>query len=139
MNNDLLDDDMDWDIEKDDDDHLNFSKKETEVVMIKTFNSEDQAHLFAVTLQNEGIDAQVVGSTTAAMTPFAYGNVRLFVAASQATEASELIKKLEAEDAVHANPRGYSSRILAMIVGGLFVLGFLLKNIIAVISGFLLN
>ena len=48
MNNDLLDDDMDWDIEKDDDDHLNFSKKETEVVMIKTFNSEDQAHLFAV-------------------------------------------------------------------------------------------
>ena len=139
MNNDLLDDDVNWNLDKDDDDHLNFPEKETEVVMIKTFNSEDQANLFAVTLQNEGIDAQVVGSTTAAMTPFAYGNVRLFVAASQATEASEFIKKLEAEDAVHANPRGYSSRILVMIIGSLFVLGFLLKNIIAVISGLLLN
>ena len=96
---------------------------ENEVVMLKTFNTEEQAYICAASLKNEGIDAHVITSVTGQMTPFAYGMVRLYVAESQVEEASAILQRFEAENAVYENPQLSSGRILMIIIAGLFILG----------------
>ena len=60
------------------------------------------------------------------MTPFAYGNVRLFVAESQMEDALALMKQIEGEKQVYNNPRLSSGVILMAIVAALFVIGLLI-------------
>lgn len=96
---------------------------ENEVVMLKTFNTEEQAYICAASLKNEGIHAHVITSVTGQMTPFAYGMVRLYVAESQVEEASAILQRFEAENAVYENPQLSAGRILMIIIAGLFILG----------------
>jgi hypothetical protein len=136
MKRDLLDDDWDWDENdfiEDEDDYD--SDEEPEVIMVKTFNSENQAHIYAAALGNEGINAQVVGNTTSAMTPFDYGNVRLYVASSQSQKAVAFIKQLDAENALREKPEISAAAILAIIVVALFVLSILFRMIQMVVRG----
>lgn len=96
------------------------------VMMIKTFNTEEEAQVCAASLKNEGIDAHVISSTTSGMTPFAYGNIRLFVAVSQEEEAHKIIQRLAAEKAVFSNPQDSAVHILVMIAIGLIIISVLL-------------
>jgi ABC-type methionine transport system ATPase subunit len=126
MSREILDD-MDWKNEESEEnraEHLPYS--EQEVVMLKTFNTEEQAHICAVVLKNEGIDAHVITSATGQMTPFAYGMVRLYVAESQVDDATTIIKRTEAQDAVYENPQLSSSRILMVILVGLLAIGLII-------------
>jgi hypothetical protein len=90
----LLDDDLDWDAfwSPEDDDQTPTERQP--VRMLQTFNTEEQAQLVAAQLRAVGIPAHVVTATTSGMTPFAYGNVRLFVAESQATAAAEVLAQV---------------------------------------------
>jgi Putative prokaryotic signal transducing protein len=125
MKKDILDDDWEW--ENDDDlEETQDLEDDIEVVMIKTFNSENQAHIYAAALNNEGINAQVVGNITGVMTPFDYGNVRLYVAESQSQEALNIIKQLDAENALKEKPLLSAAAILAIIIVGIFVIGALI-------------
>jgi hypothetical protein len=119
--------DIDWDNEEPEDEgakHLSYN--EDEVVMLKTFNTEEQAHISAAALKNEGIDAHVITSVTGQMTPFAYGMVRLFVAESQVEEAAAILKRTEAEESVYENPKLSSSRILMIIAVGILAIALIL-------------
>ena len=125
MNNDILDK-LDWEDEDDRyqdniDDHI-----ENSVIMIKSFNTEQEAQVCAVVLKNEGIEAQVIASSTGGMTPFAYGNIRLFVAASQEEEAHNIIKRLDAEKEVYDNTSVSAQRILGVMIVALIFIGFII-------------
>ena len=125
MNNDILDK-LDW---EDEDDHYQDNidgNAENTVIMLKSFNTEQEAQVCAVILQNEGIEAQVITSSTGGMTPFAYGNIRLFVAASQEEEAHRLIKRLDAEKEIFDNPNVSAQRILGFMIVGLIMIGFII-------------
>jgi hypothetical protein len=125
-NKDLLDDNLDWDAEMD-----NWTEEAdaepTPVTMLHTFNSEQEAYVAVALLEGEGIVGRVVSSTTGGMTPFAYGNVRLFVAASQAADAAKVLRKMTGKDVVEKQPETSSMYILMMIVGGLFVMGLIIR------------
>ncbi len=125
-NKDLLDDDLDWDAEID-----NWTDKDntehTPVTMIQTFNTEQEADVAAAILAGEGIVGRVVASITGPMTPFAYGNVRLFVASSQAEEATKVLRKMTGKEAVDAPPPVSSSQILTVVVVGIFIIGFVIR------------
>ena len=125
---DLLDDNLDWDAEingwADNDAENNHTP--TPVTMIQTFNTEQEAYLAAAMLQGEGIDGRVVSAITGGMTPFSYGNVRLFVATSQAAEAAVILRKLSGQQAVYDAPQTSSMQILLIIVIGLFVMGLII-------------
>jgi ABC-type methionine transport system ATPase subunit len=126
MSKDILDD-MDWENEHpEDNEELLSTHHEEEVVMLKTFNTEEQAHICAASLKNEGIDAHVITSVTGQMTPFAYGMVRLYVAESQVEEAAAHIKKTEAERAVYENPSMSSTRILMIVMVGIFAIALII-------------
>ena len=47
----------------------------------------------------------------------------LYVAESQVEEASAILQRFEAENAVYENPQLSSGRILMIIIAGLFILG----------------
>jgi hypothetical protein len=64
MDKNLLDDNLEWENEGDENNHLYYTNQEAEVVMIRTFNVEEQAYLCAARLKDSGIDAHVVGSAT---------------------------------------------------------------------------
>ena len=105
MSKEILDD-IDWGNEEPEEEGAQYlAYNEDEVVMLKTFNTEEQAHICAASLKNEGVDAHVITSVTGQLTPFAYGMVRLFVAESQVEEATAILKRYEAEEAVYENPR----------------------------------
>ena len=129
---DLLDDNLDWDAEingwadNDTDSDAENDHTPTPVTMIQTFNTEQEAYLAAAMLQGEGIDGRVVSAITGGMTPFSYGNVRLFVATSQAAEAAVILRKLSGQQAVYDDPKTSSTQILLIIVIGLFVIGLVL-------------
>ena len=125
---DLLDDNLDWDAEINSwtDSDAENDPTPTPVTMIQTFNTEQEAYLAAAMLQGEGIDGRVVSAITGAMTPFAYGNVRLFVATSQAAEAAVILHKLSGQQAVYDAPQTSSMQILLIIVIGIFVIGLIL-------------
>jgi hypothetical protein len=132
MDKNLLDDNLEWENEGDENDHLYYSNHEAEVVMIRTFNVEEQAYLCAARLKDSGIDAHVVGSATSQMTPFAYGNLRLFVAEAQALEAQKILAEMDARNEVFAQPSLSSTRIVMILVGGIIVTSI----IIAVLQNF---
>lgn len=125
---DLLDDNLDWDAEINSwaDKTADNDDEPTPVTMIQTFNSEQEAYLAAAMLQGEGIDGRVVSAITGALTPFAYGNVRLFVATSQAAAAAVILRKLSGQQAVYDTLKTSSTQILMIIVVGIFVMGLIL-------------
>ncbi len=125
-NKDLLDDNLDWDAEMD-----NWTEEAraepTPVTMLQTFNTEQEAYVAVALLEGEGIVGRVVSSTTGGMTPFAYGNVRLFVTASQAAEAATILRKMTGKDLEEQRPEPSATYILMLIVGGLFVMGLIIR------------
>jgi hypothetical protein len=133
MNNNLLDDNLDWENEEGENTSLFYTSDESEVVMIRTFNVEEQAYLCAARLKDSGIDAHVVGSATSQMTPFAYGNLRLYVADAQAFEAQQILTEMDARNDVLAQPSLSSTRIVMILVGGIMATSI----IIAVLQYFL--
>jgi hypothetical protein len=121
MNSNLLDDNIEWENEGPENASLFYTNDESEVVMIRTFNVEEQAYLCAARLKDSGIDAHVVGSATSQMTPFAYGNLRLYVAEAQALEAQKILAEMDARNDVLAQPNLSSTRIVMILVGGIMV------------------
>ena len=125
MSREILDD-LDWENEEPEE---NPQEQKTlidsEVMMLKTFNTEDEAQICAATLRSAGVDAHVVASMTGQMTPFAYGNVRLFIAESQMEEALAILKQNEAENQVYENPKLSAGRILMIIIAVLFCFGLI--------------
>jgi hypothetical protein len=132
MDKNLLDDNLEWENEGDENNHLYYTNQEAEVVMIRTFNVEEQAYLCAARLKDSGIDAHVVGSATSQMTPFAYGNLRLFVAEAQALEAQKILAEMDARNEVFAQPSLSSTRIVMILVGGIIITSI----IIAILQNF---
>jgi hypothetical protein len=53
------------------------------------------------------------------MTPFAYGNLRLYVADAQALEAQQILAEMDARNDVLAQPSLSSTRIVMILVGGI--------------------
>jgi ABC-type methionine transport system ATPase subunit len=126
MSKDILDN-IDWENEHpEENEESHSSHHEEEVVMLKTFNTEEQAHICAASLKNEGIDAHVITSVTGQLTPFAYGMVRLYVAESQVEEAAASIKRTEAEQEVYDNPSMSSTRILMIVMVGIFAIALII-------------
>jgi hypothetical protein len=117
-------DDFDWQKGDNTDESLTTPRDESSVVMLKSFTTEEEAQVCAAALKSEGIDAHVITSTTGVMTPFAYGNIRLFVAESQEEEALIIIRRLDAISDVYDNPKVSSERIFAIIAIGIFIIGF---------------
>jgi hypothetical protein len=126
MNNNLLDDNLDWENEEGKNASLFYTSDESEVVMIRTFNVEEQAYLCAARLKDSGIDAHVVGSATSQMTPFAYGNLRLYVADAQAFEAQQILTEMDARNDVLAQPSLSSTRIVMILVGGIMAMSIII-------------
>jgi Putative prokaryotic signal transducing protein len=124
-NKDLLDDNLDWDAEMGDWTEEPEAEP-TPVTMLQTFNTEQEADVAVALLEGEGIIGRVVSSITGGMTPFAYGNVRLFVAASQAEEAAKILRKMTGQDSVEERPEVSATQILTIIVIGLFIMGLIL-------------
>jgi hypothetical protein len=124
-NKDLLDDNLDWDAEM-----TNWTEEvdaePTPVTMLQTFNTEQEAYVAVALLEGEGIVGRVVSSITGGMTPFAYGNVRLFVAASQAEEAAKVLRKMTGQDSAEKHSSVSATQILMVIIIGLFIMGLVL-------------
>jgi hypothetical protein len=121
-NKDLLDDNLDWDSEMDNWTEEAHSEP-TPVTMIQTFNTEQEADVAVALLEGEGIIGRVVSSITGGMTPFAYGNVRLFVAASQAQHAAKVLRKMTGQDTIQKYSKVSATQILMVIIVGLFIMG----------------
>jgi hypothetical protein len=125
-NKDLLDDDIDWDAEMD-----NWTEaadaEQTPVTMLQTFSTEQEAYIAAALLEGEGIIGRVVTSITGPMTPFAYGNVRLFVAASQAEEAAKVLRTMTGNAPVDKQPETSATHILMVIIAAIFVMGLIIR------------
>ena len=138
MSKNLLDDDFDWDNVNDAFDENNDAEERQPVIMLRTFNTEEQAHLAAAALHAEGIDAHVVSATTGQLTPFAYGNVRLFVAQSQKELAENVLKDFGAKQEVYSEPQLSAGRILVILVAGIFMIGLLVR-LVQVLFGFINN
>ena len=134
MSKNLLDDDFEWDNINED---IHDSTERQPVVMLRTFNTEEQAHLAAATLRATGIDAHVVSASTGQLTPFAYGNVRLFVAESQKKMAENILKEGFAREEVYKNPQLSAGKILIILVAGIFAIGLVIR-LIQLIFGFLI-
>jgi hypothetical protein len=130
-NKDLLDDDLDWDAELNNWTEEDSTENATPspVTMLQTFNSEQEAHVAAALLEGEGISGRVVSSITGGITPFAYGNVRLFVAASQAEAAAKVLYKMTGKEVVDNSAKTSSTMILTIVVIGLFVMGLVIRLI----------
>ena len=133
MSKNLLDDDFDWDNINDAD---NDAAARPSVVMLRTFNTEEQAHLAAAALRAEGIAAHVVSAATGQLTPFAYGNVRLFVAKSQVEMAESILKELFAKQEIYSEPQLSAGRILVILIAGIFGIGLVIR-LVQVLIGFL--
>jgi hypothetical protein len=135
MDNKILDDD--WSDVPPPDGNTNQTDAEGEkVILIKTFYDEQQAYIYAAALQQEGIEAQVVGTTTSGMTPFDYGTVRLYVADAQALEGAAVVHRIDAEMALKEQPQWSAAAILMILLIGFFLIACIfvfIKNV----SGFL--
>ena len=134
MSKNLLDDDFDWDNINDDLGNTENIEERHPVVMLRTFNMEEQAHLAAAALRAEGIDAHVVSAATSQLTPFAYGNIRLYVAQSQKEEAENILKELNARQEVYSEPQVSAGRILVIVVVGIFAIGLIIRLIQALVN-----
>lgn len=127
MSKDLLDDDFNWDNITGDLGDNEEAVERQPVVMLRTFNTEEQAQLVAATLRAEGVDAHVVSATTGQLTPFAYGNVRLYVAQSQQEKAELILKEFNARQEIYDEPQLSAVRILIILIACLFVIGLVLR------------
>ncbi len=122
MRNNILDDDFEWE-DTEGVSEKKASDPQESVVLLKTFSTENQAYLYAASLKNEDIDAHVVANTTAgSVTPFAFGNVRIFVAKSQAEQALNIVRRLDAEFEVKNNASFSAVVIFTIVLAGLFAL-----------------
>jgi hypothetical protein len=128
-NKDLLDDDLDWDAELENWTEEDSTKNTapSPVTMLQTFNSEQEAYVAAALLEGEGISGRVVSSITGGITPFAYGNVRLFVAASQAEAAAKVLRKMTGKEVVDDSPKTSSTMILTIVIIALFVMSLIIR------------
>lgn len=135
MSKDLLDDNFNWDNITGDLGNNEEAVERQPVVMLRTFNTEEQAQLVAATLRAEGVDAHVVSATTGQLTPFAYGNVRLYVAQSQQEKAELILKEFNARQEIYDEPQLSAGRILIILIAGLFMIGLVLR-IVQVIFGY---
>jgi hypothetical protein len=124
---DLLDDNLDWDKLWADDDTMTATPRP--VRMLQTFNTDEQAQLAAATLRGSGISAFVISAATSGLTPFAYGNFRLFVADSQAHEAAKLLTKRTIEtspsDASSKESHWLITLLLTLLVVAFLAMRFL--------------
>ena len=136
MNKDLLDD-FDWSEEDFTNEDIDFAihNDPESVVMLQTFNTNEAAQVCAAALKSENIDAHIISSTTGDMTPFAYGNIRLFVAASQKEQAQKIIKQLTATQDVYEDTNGSATRIFILLLIGLFIIGFVIYFLQGLIYG----
>jgi predicted nucleotide-binding protein len=82
----------------------------------------------------EGIDAHIVTAATSQLTPFAYGNVRLFVAKSHEKEARALLKDFNARQQVFEDPIFSSTQILLIIVAGIVAMSLVLYFLRAIFT-----
>ena len=130
-NKDLLDDNLDWDAElnKWTEEDATENAVPSPVTMLQTFNSEQEAHVAAAILEGEGISGRVVSSITGGITPFAYGNVRLFVAASQAEAATKVLRKMTGNKADDNTVKTSSAMILTIVIIGIFVMGLIIRSL----------
>jgi ABC-type molybdate transport system ATPase subunit len=128
-NKDLLDDDLDWDAEINNwtEEPDETDEKPTPVTMLQTFSTEQEADVAAAILQGEGIVCRVVASITGPMTPFAYGNVRLFVPSSQLEAATKILLKITGKDVANNRPQPTSTQILTIVLVGLFIIGLIIR------------
>jgi hypothetical protein len=128
-NKDLLDDDLDWDAELENwtEEDSTENTAPSPVTMLQTFNSEQEAYVAAALLEGEGISGRVVSSITGGITPFAYGNVRLFVAASQAEAAAKVLRKMTGKEVVDDGPKTSSTMILTIVIIALFVMSLIIR------------
>ena len=133
MSENLLDDDFEWDKVNDE---VNEAMERQPVVMMRTFNTEEQAHLIAAILHAAGIDAHVVAASTGQLTPFAYGNVRLFVAESQLAMAENVLKEFSAKEEIYNEPQLSAGRILVIMVAAIFGIGLVIR-LIQILFGYL--
>ncbi len=134
---DLLDDNLDWDAEINTwaEELAETDTERTPVTMLQTFNTEQEADLAAAMLRGEGIDGRVVSSITGGITPFAYGNVRLFVATRQAEEAAAILRKMSGREAIYDAPQTSSMYILMIVVGGIVVMGLVISLVRSLFFG----
>ena len=122
-NKNILDDNFDWEEDPSKQQRaFETNEEHTPVVMLRTFSTEEQAYLVAATLHAEGIEAHVVSATTGHMTPFAYGNIRLYVAAAQVSEATNILKETDAQQTVYEQPKT-SLAIFILIIVSVFLVG----------------
>ena len=70
-----------------------------ETAMVKTFTFEGEAHLYAAQLRAAGIVCFIAESSTSNLTPFVYGNIRLFVRKVDCAEAMRIIADLDKQEA----------------------------------------
>ena len=132
MSKNLLDDDFAWDNMNDE---SNDASERQPVVMLRTFNTEERAHLTAATLRASGIEAHVVSAATGQLTPFAYGNVRLFVAKCQAEMAESVLKEHTVKQEIYDDPQLSAGRILIIVVVGIFGIGLIIR-LVQIMFGF---
>jgi methionine salvage enolase-phosphatase E1 len=136
MDKNILDDNSEWENEGQSDNSLFYINDEAEVVMIRAFNTEEQAYLYAASLKDNDIDAHVVGSATSQMTPFAFGNHRLYVAEAQALKAQQILIEMDARNQVFDLPSLSATRILIIIIIGLLIMSIAIAAIQAIFKGF---
>jgi hypothetical protein len=129
METNLLDDNSEWENDEQNDAQMFYTNNESEVVMIRTFNTEDQAYLYAARLKDNDIDAHVVSSATSQMTPFAYGNIRLYVAEAHALGAKQILTEMDALNDIYEQPNLSATRIFIIIFMGLLIMSIIIAAI----------
>lgn len=122
-------DDLNWENEEPEEANDEPTKASGNVIMLKTFNTEEEAQVCAAALKSEGIEAHIISSATGGMTPFAYGNIRLFVAEYYEEDALKIIQHLEAKEQILDDPKSSAVYILVLILIGLFVTSILMYSI----------
>jgi hypothetical protein len=132
-------DDLDWEKDDNNEDDDKHDEVDSEVILLKTFNTEEQANLYCLALNNEGINAQVISSAASQLTPFDYGNHRLYVSEAQLDDAQYILKVLEKENNVYETPKWTAARILITIILGLFITGIAIAALRVILEGFYLR
>jgi hypothetical protein len=101
----------------------------TKVMLLAVFNHSEQAYFAAALLHEHNIPAQVVGTATAQLTPFSYGNFRLFIPTQHADQAKILLQKEdEMPEPLETKNETLVFGILMAVVG-LVVLGMVVRAV----------
>ena len=135
MDKNLLDENIDWENEGQPEAPLFYTNDAPEVVMIRTFNNEEIAHLYATHLKNSNIDAQVVSASGGQMTPFAYANHRLYVAESQALEAKQILNEIDVENNIVDGSSLKASHIFLIVFIGMILMSVIIALVKTLLWG----